>query len=116
VSTVLGKSGREIPDPSGFPPLCEEDEFAEVVAEMVADEAPRLYAIVAEFGERVDAKCAAWVLAFKENALVFNLDGTSQRAVADPEDALRYFAVGTSVRPRLVLADPSLASPVGPAE
>jgi hypothetical protein len=35
-------------------------EFTEVVAEMVADQAPRVLAIVLEYGEHIDAQIIAW--------------------------------------------------------
>jgi hypothetical protein len=104
---IDGSNEREgIPDPSGIPPLCDEEDFAEVIAEMVADEAPRLFAIVAEYGERVDARCAAWGLTFADRTDVISVHGNKHFSVATPEDALRRFRIGTRVTPRLVWFNP----------
>jgi hypothetical protein len=123
VRFVTGRSNGDqptpaegIPDPSDMPPLCDEEEFTEVVAEMVADEAPRLFAIVAEFGDRVDAKCAAWGLAFDGHAYVVGVNGSTYYSVVKPEDVLRRFRVGNRVTPRVVWFDPTLVSPPEPEE
>lgn len=49
-----------VADPSGMTPLCDEPMFASIVESTVADESPRLFAIVQEYGERVDCRIAAW--------------------------------------------------------
>ena len=41
-------------------PLCSEDELAEVVRGLVADEAPQVFARVEEYGERLSGWIAAW--------------------------------------------------------
>jgi hypothetical protein len=41
-----------VPDPSGLTPLCDEPQFAAILDSMVADEAPWLFAVVQEYGER----------------------------------------------------------------
>lgn len=51
-----------------LPPICDEAEFAQEIAELVAAEAPRLFAVVQEYGERVDGRIAAWGLAFEDHA------------------------------------------------
>lgn len=45
-----------------------EEEFAQEVAELVAEDAPRLFALVQEYGERADARVIAWGMAFDEYA------------------------------------------------
>ena len=47
-------------DPATLAPLCHEAEFAQEINELVADEAPRLFAVVQEYGERADGRVAAW--------------------------------------------------------
>lgn len=93
-----------------MPPLCDEEEFAEMVANMVADQAPRLFAIVAEYGDRVDAMCAAWGFAFDDRAYAVGIHGNRYHSAAAPEAMLRRFRVG-SITPRLVWFDPSAATP-----
>lgn len=44
------------------PPVSEE-EFAEEVRELVASSAPRVFALVEEYGERVDGRIIAWGMA-----------------------------------------------------
>lgn len=46
-------------------PVCDEEEFAEIAEELVADYAPRLFALIAEVGERVDGHLIAWGMAFE---------------------------------------------------
>jgi len=48
-----------IADPARRDPLCDEEVFARVLDRMVADNAPRLFAVVAEYGDRVDVAIAA---------------------------------------------------------
>lgn len=46
--------------PGDEEPLCSEEEFAQEVRELVADEAPQVFALVEEYGERVDGRIVAW--------------------------------------------------------
>lgn len=41
-------------------PGCDEEEFAQLAEELVADYAPRLFALIAEVGERVNGHLTAW--------------------------------------------------------
>lgn len=50
--------------------MCGEEEFARLMSEMVAAEAPRLFALVQEYGDRVDGRIAAWGMAFDDGAEV----------------------------------------------
>lgn len=61
---------NEIYQPDKREPLCDEEEFADLIAEMVRDEAPGLFAVVQEFGEREDGRIAAWGMAFTDHATV----------------------------------------------
>lgn len=77
-------------DPSGMPPLCGEDEFADLIHDMVAESTPRLFAIVQEYGERVDAHVAAWGLWFGDRAITVTDDGRTM-IMRSVESALRLF-------------------------
>jgi hypothetical protein len=100
-----------VPDPSGLTPLCDEPEFAAILEEMVADKAPRLFAVVQEYGERVDARIAAWGLAFPDHAEVVSVEHTQRMSLQAPENALRLFRLGSHVRARLVWFNPDAATP-----
>jgi hypothetical protein len=82
---------REV-DPATLPPLCDEAEFAQELAELVADEAPRLFAVVQEYGKRVDGRIAAWGLAFEDYADVIGLDHNIYVGLQSPERAVRIFS------------------------
>lgn len=52
-------------DASGAPtevpaPRFSEERYGELVRAMVANHAPRLFAVVEDFGERVDGRVAGW--------------------------------------------------------
>lgn len=100
-----------VPDPSERSPLCDEEQFASVLRSMVAVNAPRLFAAIEEFGERVDARIAAWGVDFDGHAEVVTVDFGMRMGLASPEDALPVFRVGNRIRSRLVGYDPNAAEP-----
>jgi hypothetical protein len=71
------------------PPMCDQAEFDELMAEMVADETPRLFAIVHELGERADGWIAAWGLAFPDHVKLISSRGLATHD--SPEHALQKF-------------------------
>ncbi|QWF80613.1 hypothetical protein [Amycolatopsis sp. CA-230715] len=89
-------------------PLCGEAEFDELVRDMVGTFAPRLFAVVEEYGERVDARVAAWGMAFDEEdgAEVICVDGGLRMSVRSPDRALAGFARRPEVSARVVWVDP----------
>jgi hypothetical protein len=91
--------------------LCDENEFAELLEEMVADEAPRLFAVVQEYGERVDGRIAAWGMAFPDHAEVVAVGQELRVSLNTPEKALRLFERRANVRARLVWFNPDAATP-----
>lgn len=104
---MLAKSGPHVldmlvKDPSGLPPLCGEEEFAELLEEMAAGHAPRLFAIMHEYGERVDARFAAWGMQFEDHVDVIGVGGSAHLGASSPESMLRMFRFGTHITPRLV--------------
>jgi hypothetical protein len=113
MSTLLRHEGRHalhehVPDPGSLPPVCDEHEFAELIEQMVADDAPRLFAVVQEYGERVDAVIVAWGLAFPDHAEI--VADHLRMSLHSPESALRMFDAGRHVRARLVWFDPDAAT------
>lgn len=91
-----------IPDPSDKRPLCDEPRFAAILQSMVTDQAPRIFAVVQEYGERVDAHIAAWGIAFTDRAEVVSTDPGLRLSLETPECALHAFSWGNHIRARLV--------------
>jgi hypothetical protein len=102
-----------VTDPSGLTQLCDEPEFAAILEEMVADEAPRLFAVVQEYGDRVDGRIAAWGLAFAGYAEVVSVARGLRMSLQAPENVLRLFNFGSHIRARLVWLNPDAATPTG---
>ena len=106
-----GAGPTEDVDPSTLAPLCGEAEFNELVDELVADEAPRLFAVMQVYGERVDGRIAAWGMAFEDHADVVGVDGGAWMGLPTPERAVRMFARRRHITARLVWVNPDAASP-----
>lgn len=83
------------------PPLCGEAEFTALINEMVAEEAPRVFAVVQELGDRADARIAAWGLSFADRAVAYSHRGTMM-TLSSADRALFVFERGSRLRPRLV--------------
>ena len=88
-------------DPAGLTPLFDESRFVAEVERMVVNQAPRLFAVVQEYGERVDARIAAWGFAFADHAEVVSVDGGTRIRMGAPETALGAFQ-GRHIRAQLV--------------
>lgn len=67
------------------------EEFTEAVANMVSTSAPRLFAVVQEYGTREDARIAGWGLAHETYADVIGLGNSVHLGATRPEDMLRHF-------------------------
>ncbi|MEB3371594.1 hypothetical protein [Saccharopolyspora mangrovi] len=91
-----------MPDPVGRPPLCGEAQFQELVQDLVEDEAPRLFAVVQEYGDRVDCRIAAWGMAFSDRVEVVSVRGGLRMKLSEPEDSLCWFRLDNFVSARLV--------------
>ncbi|RDG37275.1 hypothetical protein DVH02_15465 [Streptomyces corynorhini] len=72
-----------------------------MLAEVVADSAPRLFAVVQEVGDREDGWVAAWGLAFEGRAEVVAGGGDVRMSLSSAEGALRYFGRGEEARASL---------------
>lgn len=83
-------------------PLCGPEEFAEPVNDLVTSQVPRLFAVVQEYGERADARVAAWGMAFEERAEIVSVEGRARMSVRCLDRAVRRFARGALVSARLV--------------
>ncbi|TQM82271.1 hypothetical protein FHX81_4670 [Saccharothrix saharensis] len=76
----------------GLKPLCDETEFAALLETMVVTSAPRVFAVVQEFGERLDGWVAGWGFAFEDRAEVFSVHDHSRMSLGKPENALHLFS------------------------
>lgn len=95
----------------GFDPLCDEDEFIDLIETMVVNEAPRLFAVVQEYGERADGRIAAWGMRFEDRADVVSVEGGMRMTLQCPEAALPGFRCDRHVTARLVWVNPDAATP-----
>jgi hypothetical protein len=95
-----------VKDPTGLPPMCDEETFGQVLQLMANGMAPRLFAIVHEYGERVDAQCAAWGMAFDDHADVVGVGDAIHKGVPSAEHAVRFFRFGSHITPHLVWVTP----------
>ena len=77
---------------------------------MVAAHAPQVFAIVQEYGERVDGRIAAWGMSFDDHVSVVGVDGAVM-LLNRPDLALQAFAWGSRVRTRLVWPAPVTSPP-----
>ena len=107
---------RLIPDPCAIPPMCDEDEFAALAQSLVADEAPRLFAIMQVYGDRVDGRIAAWGMAFADHTEVVSATSGARMILQAPETAIRAFTIGSHVHARLIWVDLAAATPTGDDE
>lgn len=128
-SEAMGATGREptgtpreprqsphpldafVPDPSGLPPLCGEEQFASMMEGLVADAAPRMFAIVQEYGDRVDGHIAGWGMAFDDHVEAVSMDGQLRMRLHTLEKVLHGFDVGTHIHARVVWFNPDAATP-----
>nr|CEL16806.1 hypothetical protein [Kibdelosporangium sp. MJ126-NF4] len=80
--------------------------FDKLMAEMVADQAPRVFAVVLEFGEQTDAQIVAWGMTLDGGAYMTTVDGRNQFVLAEAENALRYVPSRSNITPHIVWATP----------
>jgi hypothetical protein len=90
--------------------FAEPAQFGELVAAMVAEQAPHTFAVVLVSGENDDAEVVAWGLALDDCAYMIMTDGRNQFSLARPENALKYFSGRPDVQPRLVWANRAAAT------
>ncbi|WP_405678623.1 hypothetical protein OG292_31525 [Streptomyces sp. NBC_01511] len=65
-------------------PLCGREEFTAVLADIVTDTAPRLFAVGQEYGDRVDGRVAALGMAFEDHADVISVEGHRRTRAPHP--------------------------------
>jgi len=95
-------------------PLCAEPEFAALLRMLVADCAPRLFALVEEAGERLDGRLFAWGMAFEDHAEVVGVDRVIRGSFESADSAQRLFSCRAKMR--LVWYDPHAATQYAEAD
>jgi hypothetical protein len=70
-------------------------EFGRLLRELAADEAPRLFAIVEEYGEAEDARVAGYGLAYENRADVNSVEGDFQLHSQSAENARTLFEISS---------------------
>lgn len=95
-------------DPAELSPIGNEETFTREINKMVADEAPRVFALCEEIGQRVDAATVAWGLCFQDGhtELIYGLHDFRSRTTVVCGSAQRardFFAarsrkVGCTIR------------------
>jgi hypothetical protein len=103
-------------EPTDPQTLADETEFTNLITAMVANHAPRMFAIVLKRGERLDAAITAWGLALDNSAYAVTTDGKTQYLLAAPEQALQYVRRTANTTPHLVWVDPTAATPSEPTD
>ena len=102
-----------IPDPTGEQPMGTKEEFDAIIEGTVAAYAPRMFAVVLEYGDRVDFQIAAWGMAFEDHSdLIDNNSNVIRTGLQSPELALRGYQIGDRVRPHLVWVNPNARNPL----
>lgn len=90
------------------------EEFADVMRELAEQEAPRLFALVEEYGDRADARVAGYGLAYPDRADVNSVEGDFPLRSQSPETARKLFEVSSrsrGVRVHVVWLDGSDGKP-----
>nr|WP_042198566.1 hypothetical protein [Kibdelosporangium sp. MJ126-NF4]CEL23415.1 hypothetical protein [Kibdelosporangium sp. MJ126-NF4]CTQ96795.1 hypothetical protein [Kibdelosporangium sp. MJ126-NF4] len=82
-------------------------DFTTLVTRFVADQAPRVFAVVVEYGEQTDAEIIAWGMELPHGSYMVTTDGRNQYALTEPDNALRYVPSQTNITPHLVWATPT---------
>ncbi|MGH3844775.1 MAG: hypothetical protein ACRDS0_25545 [Pseudonocardiaceae bacterium] len=90
--------GHDNAGPVDLEPLCSEEEFAEEVRGLVADEAPQVFALVEECGERVDGRIVAWGMTFDGHVEVVSVNGGVHVSLDSAERAQWAFSRRRTVR------------------
>ncbi|MFD0204281.1 MULTISPECIES: hypothetical protein [Saccharothrix] len=82
----------------GAQPLWTEGEFANVMHLIAKEQAPRLFAIVEEYGEREDARVAGYGLAHPHHVDVNSVEGDFHLVSQSPERARQLFGISAGSR------------------
>jgi hypothetical protein len=76
-------------------PLGNAEEFTGLIQELAVEEAPRLFALVEEYGEAEDARVAGYGLAYADRADVNSVEGDFQLDSQSAESARTLFEISS---------------------
>jgi hypothetical protein len=76
-------------------PLGNAEEFTGLMQELAVEEAPRLFALVEEYGEAEDARVAGYGLAYADRADVNSAEGDFQLGSESAERARTLFEISS---------------------
>lgn len=91
-----------------------EEEFHELVNEMVDGEAPRLFAVVQEYreeGASPDGRVAAWGMAFEDHAEVVGVSDGVRMSLRKPDGATRLYGRRPEIAARIVWVEEARSRP-----
>ena len=74
------------------------DEFTNVMRLIAKEEAPRLFAVVEEYGEREDCRVAGFGLAYADHADVNSVEGDFHLVSENPERVRQLIELSASSR------------------
>ncbi|MFD5748772.1 hypothetical protein [Streptomyces sp. NPDC127033] len=77
-------------------------EFSKIMEEIVADTAPRLFAVFHEEGQEDDGWVAAWGLAFDDRTEAVTPGGGLRVTTSSPEQVVRHFSRSKGLTAHLV--------------
>lgn len=99
-------------DPTNTAPLYDEPRFASILEQLVADDAPQVFAVIQEYGSRLDAWIAAWGMSFDDHAEVVSVEGDMRMSLRSPDAALLGFhEADEHIHARLVWFNPAAVTP-----
>ncbi|MBB5806980.1 hypothetical protein F4560_006748 [Saccharothrix ecbatanensis] len=79
-------------------PLWTKEEFTNLLHLIAKEQAPRLFAIVEEYGEQEDGRVAAYGLAYPDHADVNSVEGDFHLVSQSPERARQLFEISAGSR------------------
>lgn len=99
-------SGIEYVDPAELSPIGDEELFTTEINTMVAEDAPRLFALCEEIGQRADAVTIAWGMAFNDHAEVVSATHNGVHGVfGSAQRARKWLSAHDKTTVRLVWVD-----------
>nr|CEL13518.1 hypothetical protein [Kibdelosporangium sp. MJ126-NF4]CTQ99203.1 hypothetical protein [Kibdelosporangium sp. MJ126-NF4] len=100
---------QHTPAPSDPEPLT--DDIDDQLARLVADQAPRLFAVAFEFDGPEEPVIAAWGMDFDDSAYMVTANGNTHFSLATADNALNYVRTGPSATSHLIWTTAKPAPP-----
>jgi len=102
--TAAGESDGSAPAPLTL--LRDRESYERQVNRMVDELAPRMFAVVQDYGDQEDSRIAAWGLAFEDYAEIVSVDGDLRVSTDSMERAVNSFSQPPDVTARVVWGAP----------